>query len=181
MSQHAHVKARRVDPTMPVVAFAALSRRLLVSAVFVGCAAAHAAQPLSDQELKNRYLAYSADENEVIVVVRQATVPVERNPQLQLLARTLRLIDRENTDNLLVMQDRQSLAVGANLGLQDNSREVLAAQPAASFGSEPFSYRWGGNLDQIIEISRISGLALYGVDVELHNISGGIRFETRIF
>lgn len=177
MSRHAQVKARRADSTT----FGVLSRRLLLSAVFVSCAVAQAAQPLSDQELKNRYLAYSAEDNEVVVVVRQVVESVKHNPQLQLLPRTLRLIDRENTDNLLVMQDRQSLAVGANLGLQDTSREVLAAQPAASFGSEPFSYRWGGNLDQIIEVSRISGFALYGINVELYNINGAVRIESQSF
>jgi len=177
MSRHAQVKTRRTDATV----LATLSRRLLCAALFVGCAVAQAAQPLSDQELKNRYLAYSDDDNEVIVVVRQATAPVERNPQLQLLSRTLRLIDRQNTDNLLVMQDRQSLAVGANLGLQDTNREVLASQPAANFGSEPFSSRWGGNLDQIIEVSRISGFALYGINIELYNINGAVRIESQTF
>ena len=159
----------------------AAPRRLLSLLLLISTSVLHAAQPLTDQELKNRYLAYSAEDNEVIVVVRQATAPVERNPQLQLLSRTLRLIDRENTDNLLVMQDRQSLAVGAILGLQDTNREVLASQPAANFGSEPFSSRWSGNLDQIIEVSRISGFALYGINVELYNINGAVRIESQAF
>ena len=180
MSRHAQVKTRRTDATV----LATLSRRLLCAAMFVGCAVAQAAQPLSDQELKNRYLAYSAQDNEVIVVVKQANAPATLTPlaaPMQLQSRTLRLIDVENTDNLLFWQNRQDFSVGSNLGLLDSSRQVLSGQPAASFGSEPFSSRWGGNLDQIIEISRISGFALYGVDVELYNISGGIRFETRTF
>lgn len=176
MSRHAQVKTHRIDTAV----LSTLSRRLLCSTMFVGCTlAAQAAQPLSDQELKHRYLAYGAEENEVIVVMAQAVTASSSTPQF--LPRTLRLIDLENTDNLLFWQDQQSLAVGANLGLQDTSRQVLAAQPVANFGSEPFSYRWGGNLDQIIEVSRISGFALYGVNVELYNISGGIRFETRTF
>lgn len=173
MSRYDHVKAHCIDPTR----FGGVSRRLWIAAVFTSCAAAHAAQPLSDQELKYRYLAYSAEDNKVIVV--KQSVPASRG--LQLLPRTLRLIDRENTDNLLLWQDLQSLAVGANLGLQDTSRQVLAAQPIANLGSEPFSSRWGGNLDQIIEVSRISGFTLYGVDVELYNISGGVRINIQTF
>lgn len=173
MSRHAHVQAARIAPTV----FGVWPCRLLIAAVFASSAFAHAAQPLSDQELKYRYLAYSAEDNEVIVVVQGA----EPASTLQLLPRTLRLIDRENTDNLLLWQDLQSLAVGANLGLQDTSRQVLAAQPMTEFGSEPFSYRWGGNLDQIIEVARISGRALYGVDVELYNISGGVRINSQTF
>jgi hypothetical protein len=154
-------------------------RCLLPLALFASASILHAAQPLSDQELKNRYLAYGDQENEVIVVVKNANP--QPQAQIQLQPRILRLIDLENTDNLLLLQNRQDFAVGANLGFQDPSRQVLASQPAANFGSEPFSYRWGGNLDQIIEISRITGFALYGLDVELYNISGGIRFETRTF
>ena len=173
MSRHAHVNADAVL----VILFGRRSRRLLVATMLVSCAAAHAAQPLSDYELKQRYLAYSIEENQV-VVVRQ-TVPSSRIPQT--LSSTLRLVDRENTDNLLRWQDQQSLAVGANLGLQDTSRQVLASQPIASLGSESFSSRWAGNLDQVIEVSRISGFSLYGVDVELYNISGGVRIQSQTF
>jgi hypothetical protein len=173
MSRHAHVNADGIVVTL----FGGWSRRLLAVVMLVSGAAAHAAQPLSDHDLKQRYLAYSAEENQV-VVVRQ-TVLASRIPQT--LSSTLRLVDRENTDNLLRWQDQQSLAVGANLGLQDTSRQVLAAQPIASFGSEPFSSRWAGNLDQIIEVSRISGFSLYGVDVELYNISGGVRIQSQTF
>ena len=173
MSRHAHVNADCIVPTV----FGKWSRRLLIATMFASCAAAHAAQPMSDQELKYRYLAYSADDNEVIVI-KQGTAS-SRTPQL--LPRTLRLVDLENTDNLVRWQDRQSLAVGANLGLQDTSRQVLAAQPIANFGSEPFSSRWGGNLDQIIEVSRISGFTLYGIDVELYNMSGGVRIQSQTF
>jgi len=179
MSRHAQVKTRRTNATV----LATLSRRLLCAAMFVGCAVAQAAQPLSDQELKNRYLAYSAEDNEVIVVVKQASAPSASGlaSPLQLLPRTLRLIDVENTSNLLRWQDRQNLAVGSNLGLLDSSRQVLATQPAASFGSEPFSSRWGGNLDQIIEVSRISGFSLYGINIELYNINGAVRIESQSF
>lgn len=173
MSRHAHVNADCIVPTV----FGKWPRRLLIATLLASCAAVHAAQPMSDQELKYRYLAYSADDNEVIVI-KQGTAS-SRTPQL--LPRTLRLVDLENTDNLVRWQDRQSLAVGANLGLQDTSRQVLAAQPIANFGSEPFSYRWGGNLDQIIEVSRISGFTLYGIDVELYNISGGVRIQSQTF
>lgn len=175
MSRHAQVRSHRQN----VSSLGKLSRQLFVLAALIGSTAVYAAQPLSDQELKHRYLAYSAEDNEVIVVIAQAESAPARTPQL--MPRTLRLIDIENTNNLLLWQDRQNLAVGANIGLLDTSRQVLSAQPPANFGSEPFSYRWGGNLDQIVEIARISGFALYGIDVELHNISGNIRIEAQIF
>lgn len=173
MSRYAHVKAHCIDLTL----FGVLSRCLLISAIFSSFAVAHAAQPLSDQELKYRYLAYDAEDNEVLVVKQG----VSASDGLQLLPRTLRLIDRENTNNLLLWQDLQNLAVGANIGLQDANRQVLAAQPIASLGSEPFSSRWRGNIDQIIEVSLISGFALYGVDVELYNISGGVQISIQTF
>ena len=154
-------------------------RCLLPLALFASASVLHAAQPLSDHELKNRYLAYGDQDNEVIVVVKNANP--QPQAQIQLQPRILRLIDLENTDNLLLWQNRQDFAVGANLGLQDPSRQVLASQPLASFGSEPFSYRWSGNLDQIIEISRISGFDLYGINIELYNISGAVRIESQLF
>ena len=154
-------------------------RCLLPLALFVSASVLHAAQPLSDHELKNRYLAYGDQDNEVIVVVKNANPQLQA--QIQLQPRILRLIDVENTDNLLLLQNRQDFAVGANLGLQDPSRQVLASQPAANFGSEPFSYRWGGNLDQVIQISRISGFDLYGIDINLYNVSGAVRINSQIF
>lgn len=178
MSRHAQVYTERTKLRKSGVWL----RQILWPVSLFACTVVGAAQPLSDHELKHQYLSYDADANEVIVVVRQNPASqLERDSPLQLLSRTLRLIDRENTDNLLFWQERQGLAVGANLGLQDTGRQVLAAQPIAQFGSESFSLRWGGNLDQVVEISRISGFALYGVDVELYNISGTVRIEARTF
>jgi len=173
MSRHAHVRVARVG-----FGASAPSRVVLFAMLFFGCSVAQAAQPLSDHELKNRYLSYSADENDVIVVLAQATT-LTQSPQL--LSRTLRLIDVENTDNLLFWQDRQALSVGSRIGLQDINRQALFEQPIANFGSEPFSLRWSGNLDQVIEISRISGFSLYGINIDLFNISGGLRIDAQTF
>ncbi len=179
MSQHISFEAQSFSRA---VAATTACRRLILLVVGMTAIAAQAAQPLSDQELKNRYLVYSAQDNAVIVVVEQPTLAAApNNPPLPLLSRNLKLIDRENTDNLLLWQERQSLSVGSSLGMQDASRQVLATQPILNFGSESFSSRWGGNLDQIIEVSRISGFALYGVDVELYNISGGIKIQAELF
>lgn len=174
MSLHAEIHAAHPDST---VCGGRWSHRLLLVTLLAGSTAAQAAQPLSDQELNRGYLAYSALDNAVLVLAQG--LPTAKPPQL--MPRTLRLIDLENTDNLLRWQDRQSLAVGANLGLQDTSRQVLSVQPLASFGSEPFSYRWAGNLDQIIEVARIPGFALYGIDVELYNVSGVVRIQAQTF
>lgn len=172
MFRHAHVQAVRVGFGVSTL------RRVLLFTMLFGCTVAQAAQPLSDHELKNSYLSYGADDNDVIVVLAQATT-LTQSPQL--LSRTLRLIDVENTNNLLLWQDRQALSVGSGLGLLDTSRQLLASQPIAEFGSESFSLRWGGNLDQLVDVFQITGLALYGVDVELHNISGDVRIEVNIF
>ncbi|MEC7120404.1 MAG: hypothetical protein VXW65_10940 [Pseudomonadota bacterium] len=150
--------------------------------LLLGASLAHATQPLSDQELNHRYLSYSPTENAVVVAINPAanaeSVLAETQ---QLLARTLRMIDRDNVDNLLVWQDRKTNAVGANLTGLDASREVLQMQPALGFGSEPYSFRWSGNLSQVVEVSRLTGFSLYGVDVDLHRINGIVNVEARVF
>lgn len=144
-------------------------RQTLALSVLVCTSAAYAIQPLSDSELDARYLQVAEDRPLVINAENQSKLsPLE---QIRIvLASASPAPDLSTTQTLMDWQNRQILTGN---GAMSNSQELFNTLSAKEIGSERYSFRWSGNLDQIADITNAEGITFFGGDIELRDISIG--------
>ncbi|MEY4517017.1 MAG: hypothetical protein RL180_1363 [Pseudomonadota bacterium] len=159
-------KPVRVDAIAPVM----LALLLPVSSL-------HAAQPLTDAELDYRYLTVDAKRALVMPSAQSASSPV-----LSLMSMTPSIPAHFDTLQMMVAYQGQQLSTGVT-GAQANSQKTFDSLVASNLGSERYSFRWAGNLQDIVEISDLSSFFFNFssiTDVELVGVDTNIGIEVNI-
>jgi hypothetical protein len=146
-----------------------LVRQSLALSILVCANAAYAIQPLSDSELDARYLQAAVDRPLLLDEEQKNKIsPLE---QIRIvLASAAPAPDLSTTQSLMEWQNRQIL-IGN--GVIANSQELFSTLSVNEIGSERYSLRWSGNLDQVADVTNVEGVTFFGGDVELRNLSIG--------
>lgn len=146
-----------------------LVRQSLALSVLLCTSVAYAIQPLSDSELDARYLQAAAD-RPLMINADQSTKISPLEQIRMVLASAAPAPDLSTTQSLMDWQSRQILMGN---GVLANSQELFSTLSVNEIGSERYSFRWSGNLDEVVDITNAEGITFFGGDVELRNVSIG--------
>jgi hypothetical protein len=138
----------------------------------------HAAQQLSDAELDYRYI--QVDARHVLLAPTAATSNTLELSQVMYK----NPVSQANLDTLHTMLGQQNYQLSAGvLGTQANSQKAFDNLVVSNIGSERYSFRWAGNLQDVVQIGDISSLvfSLNGItDVEIVNLDSNIGLELNV-
>jgi hypothetical protein len=144
---------------------------LLAGILLLPAGSVYAAQQLSDAELDRRYLDSEAPSLTITDDQIQAIDSAEAvfNKARVLLAQSAQAPDVAHVQQTITWQDTQ--LVNRNTGTHADSLNTFDQLVVSNLGSERYSYRWAGNLQDVVQIGRPLYLStrLTGTDIELIN------------
>lgn len=154
-------------------------RPLLLAVFFAGSSGyTTAAIPLNDQELDQKFLKGEerVTQTDVEEIYRQT-----QSKNIDQLLMTLIPINGVSTLTFILNdKDRKRLQNSAEFKFSNSFGEVASYE----FGSEPYSYRWAGNHDQIYDLSKFQNFYYntYTGAYELDgNIKGRVDLEVSVY
>jgi hypothetical protein len=152
---------------------------LLAGVLLLPAGSVYAAQQLSDAELDRRYLDSEAPSLTIRDDQIQAmdTADAVFNKARLLLAQSAQAPDVEHVQQTIAWQDTQ--LVSRNTGAHAGSLNTFDQLVIGNLGSERYSYRWAGNLQDIVQIGRslTFGTNFAGSDIEFVNIDYRIGID----
>lgn len=144
---------------------------LLAGILLLPAGSAYAAQQLSDAELDRRYLDSETPSLSIRDDQIQAIDTADEvfNKARLLLAQSAQAPDVEHVQKTIGWQDTQ--LVSRTTGTHADNLNTFNLLLVSNIGSERYSYRWAGNLQDIVQIGRPLYLStrLAGTDIELIN------------
>jgi hypothetical protein len=168
-------KTTAVDRTMTSKRVRIQGMAVLAAALLFPLSWAHAAQPLTDAELDHRYLAVDAHRGLVLPMS-----PLDQPDRLMTLV-SMTLLPTVNFDAMQTMLSYQGNQLSAGTtGAQANGQKTFEHLIASNIGSERYSFRWAGNLQDIIQISDLASFIFNFndiTDVELVGFDTNIGIE----
>jgi hypothetical protein len=143
----------------------------IMTTLLLSVSSVQAAQPLTDAELDYRYLAVDAK--------RALVMPSASSPVLSLASMTPSIPLHFDPLQMIVAYQGQQLSTGMT-GAQANSQKTFDSLVASNLGSERYSFRWAGNLQDIVQISDLSSFFFNFssiTDIELVGVDTNIGIE----
>lgn len=155
-----------------------LARAFLLASSFVIPSFASAAVQLNDHELDQKYL---QDEKGAIPIDVEQVYRQTQLKQLDKILFTFIPVDSLSTLTFVLNDGEREKSLDLGVFKFANSFGEVASY---EFGSEPYSYRWSGNYDQIYDVSRFQHFYYntFTGDYELDgNIHGRIDLEVSVY
>lgn len=151
----------------------------------------HAATLLDDMELNNKFLQNNIPVSPLALGQLQgaAPTPEQTAQQLEAIDQNGRinnvftsLVKAKAISNIQVSLDKKDRAVNYTTNNPLFGIDILNEIAIDDLGSEPFSFRWAGNLNQVFDLSQINSIYFDQStgSYELNNIQGIVEIETSV-
>jgi len=175
MSRQQTTAVNRVEIFKPV-RFQTVGVFAAVMLMLLPLSSVQAAQQLTDDELDYRYLTVDAQRALVVPLAAQSAKLIPLMERMSLAGMSL--------DALQTMTSYQSHQLSSGTtGSQANSQKVFDSLVVSNLGSERYSLRWAGNLQDIVQINDLSSFFFNFnsiTDVELVGVDTNIGIEVNI-
>ena len=150
--------------------------------------ASYAATPLNDIELTNNFLQNNIPVSQLALDQLQSAgpTPEQTEQQLQAIDQNDRinnvfadLVRATGISNIQVSLNKKDREINYTTNNPLFGLDILNEIAVNDFGSEPFSWRWTGNFNQIFDLSQINSIYFDHStgSYELNNIQGIVEIE----
>lgn len=150
--------------------------------------ASHAATPLDDMELNNNFLKNNIPVSQLALDQLQSANPTPEQTEQQLkdIDQNTRinnvftnLVQATGISNVKVSLNKKDREVNFTTNNPLFGIDILNEIAINDLGSEPYSFRWSGNFDQVFDLSQIKGIYFDHAtgSYEFENIQGIVEIE----